>query len=39
LSPLLTNCALDYAIRKVHENHDVLKLYGTHQLVFYTGDV
>ena len=39
LSPLLTNCALEYAIRMVHENQDVLKLYGAHQLVLYTGDV
>ena len=39
LSPLPTNCALEYAIKKVQENQDALKLYGAHQLVLYTGDV
>jgi len=39
LSPLLTKCALEYAIRNVHETQDVLKLNGTHQFILYTGDV
>ena len=33
LSPLLFNYALDYAIRRVQVNQDVLKLKGTHQLL------
>jgi hypothetical protein len=32
LSPLLFNCVLEYAIRKVKENQVGLKLIGTHQL-------
>ena len=39
LSPLIFNLTLEYAIRRVQLNQDVLKLNGTHQLLVYADDV
>jgi hypothetical protein len=39
LSPLLFNCVMEYAIKRVRVKQDGLKLNGTHQLLAYADDV
>jgi hypothetical protein len=39
LLSLLFNFALEYAIRKVKANHNLLKFNGTHRVIIYAFDV